>query len=117
MRWIDIAISISLKSKHPKYKMGAVLIKGGSIISGACNGSTLGKHAEVRAISLAKKTDGCTIYVARSDKGISKPCSHCLYAIQEAGIRYVVYLDQLGKIQKVKSDRVPEPIKDGYKCL
>ena len=53
-------------------------------------------HAEVSAIKACQgDTDGATIYVARRNKRgepmLSKPCSQCQKALDDAGINKVVY--------------------------
>lgn len=93
-----------------RYAHGAVIRKGKSIVSVACNKITThpvqrryGKHvcslhAEIRAIILAKgDVTGYTIASARVTAGnkraISRPCNTCWELLVEAGIRDVIYFD------------------------
>lgn len=90
-------------------KHGAVIVKGGRVISVGINKNRnhptvvssehikthCSVHAEVDAIRKVKNVKGATIYVARVNKNgqdrLSRPCDRCHKAIQEAGIRKVIY--------------------------
>lgn len=90
-------------------KHGAVIVKGGSVISIGINKNRnhptvvssehikthCSVHAEIDALRKVKSAKGATIYVARSNKRgqdrLSRPCDRCHDAIREAGIRKVVY--------------------------
>lgn len=79
------------------YRLGAVIVRGGQIISIASNTSK--GHAEVNAIKQAKKTEGADIYVTRhtpTGMAMSKPCDNCMKAIKKAGIRRIYYTSRKG---------------------
>lgn len=92
-----------------KQQHGAIIIKGGSVLSVGINRNKnnptfVGEatknwsvHAEAAAIRACKGADlrNATIYVARINNSgkpmMSKPCLKCEKAIREAGIKKVVY--------------------------
>jgi deoxycytidylate deaminase len=67
-----------------------------------CNNATV--HAEVAAIRAASDRDlrGSTIYVSRVAKdghtALARPCKNCMIAITEAGIKEIIYTNNLGGI-------------------
>ena len=96
------AYVVSLKSKDPSTKTGAVVVpKSSDRIKGSgCNSFPKGVkerwenreekyprvvHAEVNAILNAGDVKGCTLYATHP------PCSHCAGVIIQAGITKVVY--------------------------
>lgn len=104
--------SVLASTSEQKYRHGAVIVKGGSVVSFGINRhknnpaifgddvvslrqSSL--HAEVAAIKAAGRADlsGSVIYVARvsrsGDQVMSKPCDLCQKALVEAGIKKVFY--------------------------
>jgi len=105
---LQLAKTVSLRSTCPKARVGAVLVKDGSIISTGYNGAPVGEahcsevghnemsghcqravHAELNAILQAAKHGNATkdsaLYITHF------PCNHCLKAIKNAGIRKIVY--------------------------
>lgn len=103
----NIASSSSLHYKH-----GAVIVKGGSVISTGINKfknhpsvimdvqkihEVCHTHAEIDALRKAGNVKGATIYVARINKQgktrMSRPCNNCYSAIIQAGINKIVYTD------------------------
>jgi deoxycytidylate deaminase len=91
-----------------KQKHGAVIVKGGRVLSLGWNllkndpnnvsdehaKLFCSVHAERMAIAKCKKAAGATIYVARNKSGnarYSKPCDECQKAIRAAGIVRVVH--------------------------
>jgi len=113
-KWIRLALKVAIKGRHPDYKFGAIVIKGGSIISMASNFSrpfglqNRGFHAEERALNRDKNYRGATMIVAcQTTKGkhhISKPCANCMRLIEDKGISKIIYLNRDGSIctEKVK---------------
>jgi pyrimidine deaminase RibD-like protein len=80
--------------------MGAVVVKGGAILSTAPNLPSqvsgieiASKHAEERAITKGYDYSGATIFIARKGGGMSRPCARCIKTLQEVGVSYVVYAD------------------------
>jgi len=97
-RWIRIAYNVAQGSTHPKHKMGAIVVRGGRIISSAWNLAAWHRHAEARACYHKDDTDlsGATLYVVRWKSTMSKPCASCMEAIRKARIKKVVYIDWNG---------------------
>lgn len=97
MRWYNLALRLTADSTHPKFKMAAVIVRGGSVISSASNGPNIGQHAECRAVR-HPNVDGATAYIARAGGRMSKPCKQCEAALYEAGVTRVVYADWNGSL-------------------
>lgn len=108
-KWFRSAKIASNKSTY-KIKIGAVLVKGGSILASGCNevryrqiGSNKfsewkeSLHAERCVLSKFNKEDlkGCSLYIWREyedgSPALSKPCSACNYLITEMNIKKVYY--------------------------
>ena len=106
-KWLEFAMNIA-KNSDMHHKHGAVLVKGGSVLSFSENVnhndpffvSTPNKnhHAETRCIRKYKGSDvsGAVMYVARiSNKDsrpmMSKPCENCQKVLKDSGIRKVFY--------------------------
>lgn len=104
---MNLAKSSSCKNKH-----GAVIVRGGNVLSLGINKmknhpdvipeelikDACHVHAEIDAIKKVKNDlRGATIYVARVSpfgKGVmSRPCNKCYQAISSAGISKIVYTD------------------------
>jgi deoxycytidylate deaminase len=105
IKFFDLARTLSKHSDHPHHKLGAVITRGNKIISlgynknkthTKSNHSWKRLHAEITAIIKAKQDiSGCSIYVFRETKqgqpAMARPCSSCMEAIREAGIKRVYY--------------------------
>ena len=105
---MKLASNLALSSDC-NFKHGAVIVRGGSVISTGINRfknhprvvspehikQWCSVHAEVDAIRKLKDAKGATIYVARVGKKgnqtISRPCKRCYEAINQAGITKIVY--------------------------
>lgn len=111
----EMARTIARLSNHPAHKHGAVLVKGGNILSVACNMADFSKHAglykpftdytlgslhaEIAALRGRSKdaTRGAIMYVVRLgghglvDLALSAPCVMCQKAMKAAGIKRVIY--------------------------
>jgi deoxycytidylate deaminase len=111
MKYLSLLKKLRHFSNHPQHKMSAIVVKGNRIFSCGFNKvQTHPKsnaydnmiHAEVSAlIGLNyETTKGATIYIYREKKtgemGLSKPCPSCQAAIQEAGIRKIIYSNETG---------------------
>jgi len=126
--YMNIATEVAKLSYAERKKVGAVLVKDGSIISHGYNGTPHGfenicedetddglvtrkevLHAESNAISkVAKSTnssDGSTLYVKLS------PCYECSKLIIQSGIKRVVYKEQYRR-----SEGIDLLIKAGIPC-
>jgi dCMP deaminase len=127
--YMNIALEVAKLSYAERKKVGAVLVKDGSIISHGYNGTPHGfenicedkvgnelvtrkevLHAESNAISkVAKSTnssDGSTLYVTLS------PCYECSKLIIQSGINRVVYKEQYRR-----SEGIDLLIKAGIPCV
>ena len=105
---LNQALTLAQTSSH-RFKHGAILVKGGRVISRATNKSRVhdawvkfqerencGVHAEVAALSrVGNQAKGAVMYVARvRPQGVSansKPCPHCHKALVDAGVSKVIY--------------------------
>lgn len=103
-----IAEKQAKKSKHKQHRLGAVIVKGGNILSTGYNeirpSKTTGTptlHAEAAAVKKLldrhdfKSLAGSTMYVTRFTRGgsigLARPCDACMDLIASVGIRCVVY--------------------------
>lgn len=106
--YLDIARAIARLSKSKRNKVGAVLVRDGSVISEGYNGTPAGwsntcedadgatlpevLHAEANAIAkIARSTQssqGATLYTTLG------PCLECAKLIHQAGITRVVYAEE-----------------------
>lgn len=111
---IHLAIAAAESNVHyPKWRLGAVLVKGGSLLSTGRSRKTndpsqiqdgLGCsiHAEQAALKAARKSNvsGSVMYVARigrdGDIKLAKPCSECEALLRKAGVKKVVYTTEDG---------------------
>lgn len=108
-KFLKIARKVAMKSIC-RYRLGAVLVKGGAIINFGYNRTghhnLIEKkktrdidqlHAEVDAVlGIAKiETRKCDIWIARikndDQLGLAKPCEMCQLILKEMGIRRVFY--------------------------
>jgi len=103
-----IAEKEARKSPHNQHKLGAVITKGGRILSTGYNELRPSKiigtptlHAEASAILKLLKSRrmgdlvGATLFVTRFTRGgavgLARPCSKCMDLINSCGIRRVIY--------------------------
>lgn len=125
MKFVRIAKRAALKGSFRnkrnqlRFRTGAVLAKGGSVVSVGwnenryCSYSSRFRehlegtmHAEVRAILNKPRhiTEGCDIYVVRlssdgKDLRMAKPCAMCEEVLRRAGIRRVFYSNNESEIE------------------
>lgn len=96
-RWLNLAHKLTIDSDHSDQKMGAVIVRGGAVLSKAANRQRWGSHAEIRALSkIGYEAHGATVYVVRENRRTSRPCPMCHLELKRAGVRSVVYLDYNG---------------------
>lgn len=94
----------AMTSTHHRFKLGAVLVKSGRVLSQGINVAKKTPltpphresiHAEMTAIRNAKNPHGGTIYVARmssaGEMANAKPCEYCVEHMLENGIYRVVF--------------------------
>lgn len=112
MSHLHLALKVAAESDC-RQQVGAVVVKGGSVIATACNKSCnhpdvleekdIKYHATIcaerRAIAQISdsKCKGAVIYVARIQRktggfGISKPCDRCQKVMKEKGIKRAIYI-------------------------
>ena len=117
---IEYAIEAALKSEWPTYKIGAACFdKRKKLLSVGWNkqkthtlqykfacqvGQPLRAmlHAEIDAL-IKCKHEAYYIVVVRLTKtglAIAKPCPVCERAIQEAGVKYILFTNRLGELTK-----------------
>lgn len=116
--FLEMAEVLAKRSTCIRSKVGALVVRGGRIISTGYNGPVSGAplcsevggclgagcnrsiHAELNAILFAARAgisvEGCTLYCSLS------PCLHCAQAIVNAGITRVVYQEQYRKTEGIE---------------
>jgi len=111
-RYFDLAKRAAMESSYGKLRHGAVIVKGGSVVSFGFNKSNhcqfgqrfrhmdkgpATQHAEISAIlGLPRSaTQGADVYVVRinndCDWRMSKPCPMCEQALRFVGVKRVLY--------------------------
>lgn len=116
---IRIATKQALKSPFLRHRLGAVVVKGGRVLSTGYNeirytkelrNSTL--HAEEAAIlNLLKRRklhelNGASIYVSRITPGgrtaCSKPCNRCMDLIRSVGIERIHFTTDQEQMETIR---------------
>lgn len=106
LRFLELAARNAALS-NCSFKHGSLLVRGGAVIAGAPNkhrnppainylGSSV--HAE-RAVLRRTHAAGATLYVVRlspTGLALSRPCARCWTAIEQAGVKTVVYSTATG---------------------
>ena len=110
-RALKIAAKVAEQSGYGRFRHGAVLVKGGSVLNVSANSdnhTSFGQrfrtrpgrathHAETSCVLGVNRaaTTGATVYVARVNRQgewrMSKPCSMCHEVMKFVGIKKVVY--------------------------
>lgn len=114
-RYILLALRESLASNYGRVQIGAVLVSGNYVVSGAANQnkphpmqykynikanrppSEHKIHAEIHALVKSKSFDltGSTAYVGRLDRNgamaMCRPCKACRLALRDAGVSTIVF--------------------------
>ena len=122
-RYLSLAQNAASCSNYGKIRHGAVLVRGGSVISIAYNKdkfSSFGErfraqgvgpathHAELSCVSGIdkSKTSGASIFVVRLNRNgelrLSKPCPMCHDVLKHAGVKKVYYSTSDGSIEMYK---------------
>ena len=102
--FLRLAAKVAAVSDHHRFRLGAVVVKSGRVLSHGVNVAKKGPetpphresvHAEVNAMRGVSNLDGATIYVARLDSfdglALAKPCEYCISHMKENGIARVVF--------------------------
>lgn len=114
IRWLNRAITQAEQAPHEQWRVGAVLVKGGSLLSVGFNRyrndpsqvelSGVSYHAEAVAIRKAGYVEGATLYVARvtrsGDLGSAKPCARCQSLLEKHGVHTVVWTTPDGLLKQ-----------------
>jgi tRNA(Arg) A34 adenosine deaminase TadA len=120
------AVRVAQQSTY-RWKHGAVVAKGNKVLGFAPNKlrndpcvdeHNVSDHAERATLrellKVREDLRGCTIYIARVDKRndtqMSRPCVECMRAIVSAGIKEIVYTNDLGSysVEKVNPGRLTD---------
>lgn len=113
-----MAAKTALHSTFKQHRVGAVLVKGGNILSTGFNtrqpSSVLGtptRHAEASCILKLMKEQrqhelvGSSIYVTRFTAGgrvgLARPCNACMGLIQASGIKRIYYTTNEGTTESI----------------
>ncbi len=98
-RWLALAIELARKNPNQRHKHGAVLVRGGSVLSVGLNTERAGcypsRHAEWHAVR-EHLDDKADLYVARvmrsGEIAYSEPCTVCAKTLLTyANVRTVYY--------------------------
>jgi len=102
-----LAISEALSSKHPMFRLGAVLENRRNEVASCCNIPAFhgcrGMCAETRLLRHPPRNHsvGGVLYVARVWKdgtlSMARPCNKCMLLIRARGIREINYTNQEGQ--------------------
>lgn len=109
----------ALKSKHKQHRVGAVIVKGGRILSTGFNKIRPSKelktetiHAEEDAVLKVLRNGnhqalvGAKIYVTRFTRGgrigLSKPCERCMALLTSVGMRSASFTTDYGTVETIK---------------
>lgn len=110
-RWLNYALDQAVTAPHSQWRVGAVIVRGGSVLSTGVNRyrnhpskvmslEGVSYHAEEVAIRRAGNVAGATIYVARMTRsgyiGMAKPCERCQEMLDEYGIRTAIWTTPTG---------------------
>ena len=111
-RYMELAKRMAEQSEYGKFKHGAVLVQGGSVLNCSYNKDNYNSfgsrfrpkskgnatlHAEIGCVLgiPRTKTTGADVYVARVNKQgeekISKPCRMCQNVLKHVGVKRVIY--------------------------
>jgi len=101
------ARAISQKARHHRSFHGVSLVRGGVLLGFGFNHDEI--HAEVAAIRLYGGNNnlrGSTLISTRVTKtdhlANARPCVDCMHAIRSAGIKRIIYSDNLGVMRTEK---------------
>jgi len=119
------AVKVAQLSSY-RWKHGAVVAKGNKFLGSAPNKfrnapavdeNNVTDHAERATLrellKVREDLRGCTIYIARINKSgntmMSRPCVDCMKAIIAAGIKEIVYTNEIGSYS-VEQIRTGQPL-------
>lgn len=105
-KYIRFAGRYAIKSNHYQYKLVALVIRSGKVISVGYNLDHT--HAEDMAINRGWRSNlnGCELMVLRFKNdgsiGMARPCDLCMERIKLAGIKRIYYSDYVPGIRMMK---------------
>jgi tRNA(Arg) A34 adenosine deaminase TadA len=97
-----------------KYRLGAVVLKDGKIVSKGCNRIAVysdlclrgyfSTHAECLALRRSKKGDTLIVVRILRDGSLAcaRPCDKCFKTAKHKGIRKIIYSDHNGQMKEIK---------------
>lgn len=126
IRWLRLALMQAEKAPHAKWRVGAAIVRGGSVVGKGFNKyrnnpalvhhDGVSYHAEAVALRRAgENAIGATLYVARmtlsGNLGLAKPCERCQPLLVEQGIHTVVWTTSSG-LHKARSSKLHHEFSD-----
>jgi pyrimidine deaminase RibD-like protein len=110
LKWLNYAVDVSSTATHYQWRVGAVLVKGGRVLSMGVNRyrnlpsqvdlEGVSYHAEEVALKRAGDVEGATIFVARVTRsghlGLAKPCERCQELLHAHGVHSAVWTEPTG---------------------
>lgn len=110
LRWINLAVQQALMAPHDKWRVGAVLVSSGRVLSTGFNRyrndpsqvepGGVSYHAEQVALRKAGDAQGATIYIARVTRsgliGLAKPCEMCQELLATHGVHTAIWTEADG---------------------
>lgn len=105
VRWMRLATLQAESAPHPQWRVGALLVRGGSVLAAGSNRyrnhpaqvalGDVSYHAEEVVLRRAGNPQGATLYVARVTRsgllGLARPCESCSGLLAAAGVHTVVW--------------------------
>lgn len=124
---IKRAVRVAHDSTY-RWQHGAVVAKGNKVLGFAPNKfrnapfvdeHNVSDHAERATLrellKVREDLRGCTIYIARINKAgntmMSRPCTDCMKAIIDAGIKEIVFTNEVGTYSVERIELTGQPIK------
>lgn len=120
-----MAVEACDEATHRQWKVGAVIVRGGSVLSIGTNKyrndpalvdyEKVSYHAEEVAIRRAGNVEGATIYVARLTRsgkiGSARPCRRCQGLLLENRVSTAVWTESYGwdkqRLSRLSSEQIP----------
>ena len=101
-----LLVKTAHKSNHKQHHMAALLMRGGKVIEIFTNNDHI--HAEHAVLNRSWRSgaDGATMVVVRvkatGEFGMAKPCMLCTRRMEMAGVKRVIYTNDVGECEIVK---------------
>lgn len=107
-KYLSLAMKRAVDSQC-RYRVGAVLVRGGRVLGGACNKyrnnpfidfQNASFHAEEVLLRRTRRPQGAVVYVARVDNRgrplLARPCQRCQQALAAYGVVRAHYTTDTG---------------------